>query len=308
MENFGEPAMYRWNFREVSGSWIDDSPPRFYDNMIDIHASRVLRFDGISPLGDDGWETGAEDRWGVSVLARVVDDIIQDAVQNAALADVVKRAAIPVFKISKYRDFLAKGTTQRGDAAPEAYAKAFSEDLQTKQAVFMDRNDEVDSIKVYAAGVEEIVKSQIDRLAMIEGVPITRFTGESATGLNANGDGDARDWRITVEAYRKRSIEAQWKKLMMIVARNAGLDEPPEWEWGELGEATEEETALVAKTRAETAVMLLNANSIDEGESREYMNKGEGFELKENWEPPELPMPVLPASQQRPPAKKPSRP
>ena len=36
---------------------------------------------------------------------------------------------------------------------------------------------------------------------------MTRFLGKSATGLNATGEGDARDWRITVAAMQQRILD-----------------------------------------------------------------------------------------------------
>ena len=289
---FGQPHIYKWNFRQVSSEWVGEAPKNYLP-YLEVHSSRTIRFDGISALGDDGWMTGSDDRWGISVLARVVDDVVQDTVQNAALQDLVKRAAIPVFKIARYREFLAKGILPKGEAPPETYASQFAKDLQEALAVFIDRNDEVDKIDVHTTGVQDIIKAQTDRIATIEGVPISRFTGESATGLSATGNGDARDWRITIDAYRKRSIDPQWKKIMEIVSKNAGLEEPPEWEWGKLGEATFEETVESSRALAETVSSLLQANTIDESEAREVLNNSELFDLKEDWEPPpiEVPMP-----------------
>ena len=291
-EKFGQAHTYRWDFRAVTGEWrTANDMPRNYESFVDVHATRCLRFDGIPPLGDDGWHFNGDDRWGLSVLSRVLDDIIQDQVQNAALQDLIKRSAIPVFKVSKYRDFLGRGAS-RGDPTPQDYMQQFADDLQSSLAVFIDKNDEVDKIDVHSQGVQDIVDALKNRIAMLEGIPITRFTGESATGLSATGNGDARDWRITLEAYRKRAIDSQWNMLLNIVANNAGLSEVPEWEWGELGETTEMERAEISKARADTVKMLLEAGAINETEGREYMNKGEDFELSKDFDPPEIEMPM----------------
>lgn len=298
---FGQVYMYRWNFHPVEGEWLNETAEHVLDASIDIHASRCLRFDGIEPLTVDGWEAGGDDRWGLSVLNRSASDIVQDAVGNASLVDIVQRTAMLVVKMQGFRDFLAQGgESEVGEASPEDYIERFGKDIQEALAVFIDKQDEIGKVEVHSAGVQEIVSKQVERLAMIEGVPITRFTGESATGLNATGDGDAQDWRITLESYRERSIDPQFNLLMDIVARNIGIAETPEWKWNDLGEATFTEDVESAKGLSETAAALLGANAIDESEARVIMNNSTLFDLEKDWDPPPLPVPAPMATGQKP--------
>ena len=287
---FGEPFMYRWHYRPASGTMsVMMSELRGHAlPTIDIHASRVLRFDGISPLTSDGWEGSRDDRWGLSIMNRLLDAILQDEVQAAALQDLVKRSYIPIFQIARLRDALGLGKENPKEASIDDYINTMAETLPTSNAIFLDKDDEVSELKVHAAGIAEIVESHMKRIATLEGIPITRFTGESATGLSATGEGDARDYRITIEAYRKRAIEPEWDRMMEVVARNAGLDEPPEWEWGELGEATAEETANIAFLQAQTVEKLIAAGTINEDEAREFLNKNEWLDLSKMFEPPEI--------------------
>lgn len=290
LPNYGKAYSYRWSLTTDGKMPIEDPSKRGNQvSQLTIHASRCLRFDGIKPNTDAGWifSNVAEDRrWGISLINRIYDDIIQDLIMNAGGTELVKRASVPVIKMNDFRQALAVGSGVGDMVTPEEYGANISSSINSAKVLFMDKEDEVDSLEVRSAGVKDLIDQQTNRLAMIAGVPITRFKGESATGLSATGDGDARDWRISVEGYRKEAIDDQWEMLMEAVARNAGLAEVPDWEWGMLGEANMEEQATIAKTLAETVKILVDTGVIELDEARDILRSSELIDLDESWEPP----------------------
>ena len=108
---------------------------------------------------------------------------------------------------------------------------------------------------------------------MIEGVPVTRFRGTSATGLNATGEGDARDWRITVAAMQKRILTPVMRRMDRFIGAHCGVREPLNYEWVPLGEMTDGEAAAVTKERVGAALGLYQAGAIDEDELREIVSQ-----------------------------------
>ena len=308
---FGQTLVYRWTYNQPYGQMPMEGDIDQYamSTSIDIHHSRCIRFDGVSPPTDDGWEVSGDDRWGQSVLVRALEDILQDKILCAAMGEVVKRACVPIIKIANFKQMLGRGKQMKqSEMSPEEYASMVNEQMTSSNLMFIDHADDVAKLELHTAGLLDIVMKQADRMAMIEGIPITRFTGQSASGLSATGEGDAKDWRITIEAYRLANVELQVRRLIDIVARNVGIMETPKWEWGMLGDTTEEEKALVAKTYAETVVALLTANAIDEEEARNMMNNSELFELDESWAPPPLEVQIAPTMPTKGDPKKPSRP
>ena len=76
------------------------------------------------------------------------------------------------------------------------------------------------------------------------------------------------------------------KDLDMMIAKHAGLNEPPEYEWIPLGEMTEQEQAEVDKLRVETLDIMYKSGAIDEDEYREKASQQEFFGELGPWSGP----------------------
>ena len=284
IKGYGSPYQYRWSGRifgspspfEGGGEPAVPDPATTAANVL-INRDRMFRFDGVrSPL-TEGWTSGPWQReWGVSIITRALDDIMRDAEMAHAAGHLVNEASVWVQKIQNFRETLARGQVEKGDISPEELAMEVNELRSIYRTLFIDAQDDAERRDVSWGGLIDVLNGQVDRLAAIGGIPITRFRGTSATGLSATGEGDARDWRITVEALRAKSIDPILdRRLDKMLARHAGLAEPPEWEWNELGDMTAKEEAEVTKLRAEAGTLVLQAGAIDEEELRERLSQDE---------------------------------
>ena len=288
--DYGKPHSYMWNLSPEGG--MTAAAHHVWTGQTVVHASRCVRFDGIASLIDEGWKMPNNNRWGYSVLTRVMDDILLDMLLSATGGDVAKRVAVPILKIKGFRDMLGIGDLLGDEVSPDQYAISLREHISSNRMAFIDAADEMQNLEVgNPEGVVAITESQIRRLANAAGIPVTRFTGASATGLNATGSGDARDYRMAVESYRERDIAPQVKFIMDVIARTAGEKETPEWEWGRLGEMTAQEQAETLKTSSESVSLLLSSGLIDKKEGRKILNQLETVNVDESYTPPD---PVVP--------------
>ena len=71
-----------------------------------IHPTRMLRFDGLTSLGDDGF-TNYDQDWGVSELIPAMLGIMQDQTIASAVAHLTQEASIPVIKTSGLREVMS---------------------------------------------------------------------------------------------------------------------------------------------------------------------------------------------------------
>ena len=287
---YGKPYQYRWSSRVFSRSTTlagenkqskltHSGPDSIFNNQnILVNADRCLRFDGIrSPL-TEGWTSGPWEReWGISLISRALDEVMRDATMAAATGHLVAESSVWVQKISGFRDTLATGRVARDDVSPEDLAEQVNELRSIYRTLFVDSEDDATRVEVAWGGLIEVLKHQIDRIAAVDGIPITRFRGTSASGLSATGEGDARDWRITVKAIRKKNIDPiLHRKLDLMIARHAGIKgEPPEWEWNELGDMTDTEKAELTTKRTEATMLPFASGIIDEDEVRERLAQDE---------------------------------
>ena len=286
---YSEPYQYQWNDR-TSGY----AGPNSYTNAnrqvilpsgtsqnqhTIINSDRFVRFDGQAPPLTEGWISGPwERKWGVSLITRALDDIMLDATMTANAGHLVAEASIWVQKIQGFKEAIATGRPVKGEASVDQIAEESTMLRSIYRTLFMDAEDEAERKDVAWGGLIDIVNNQTHRIAAIGGIPYTRFMGSSATGLSATGDGDARDWRIEVEATRKRMVDPVIKKLFLMIARHVGLSEPPEWEWLKLGELSQLEEAQVLKTQTEAVNATYLNGLIDEDEGRQEIKEEEHFQ------------------------------
>ena len=285
LPHYGDPYQYRWSGR-IFGS---ASPPdgatgvragvreaTTAQNVL-VNSDRAFRFDGHECPLTEGWTSGQWEReWGISVLTEALDDIMRDAEMAHAAGHLVNEASVWIQKIEGFRESLARGEVEPDDVPVEELALVANEHRSIYRTLFIDAQDDAERRDVSWGGLIDVLDGQVDRIAAIGGIPVTRFRGTSATGLSATGDGDARDWRITIEALRKRTIDPILNRRMdKMIARHAGLDEPPDWEWNELGEMTAKDEAEVTKMRTDAVKAMMEAGVIDEEEARERLAQDE---------------------------------
>ena len=284
---YGEPYQYRWGARYYG--LPDPTQPTARGTSAGsevINAARTLRFDGLRSPATEGWTTGPWGReWGVSVLTDAVEDILRDASNNAAVGHLMQVASVWVNKIQNFKESL-RGRPAPGEPSAEEIAQETNLLQSIYRMMFVDAEDEVERVSVVFAGIADLLNQQAERLATIAEVPKTRFLGQSATGLNATGEGDARDWRITVAAMQKRILDPILHDLDIMVSKHVGLAEPPEYEWIPLGDLTETEAAEVAKHQVEMTSIAYKDGVIDEDEYREKLSQIEFFGELGPWSGP----------------------
>ena len=296
---YGKPYQYRWSGRvfgsaEFRGEGPQDGPASgagtTSQNVL-LHSERCLRFDGVrSPL-TEGWTSGPWQReWGVSIMTRALDEVMRDMSMSAASGHLAQEASVWVQKVHNFRDALARGAVEKGDVSPEDLAEEVNYLRSIYRTVFVDSQDDAERVDVAWSGLMDVLNYQFERIAAIEGIPVTRFRGTPATGMSATGEGEARDWRITVKALRKRSIDPILRRRLDIaIARHAGIGgDPPPWEWNELGDMTDIEAAELTFKRTEAVMLPFSAGVVDEDEVRERLSQDEWWGELGEWGGPTM--------------------
>ena len=277
---FGQPLEYYVFPRKGSG---------FY-----IHASRVIRFDGIAPSADDGYDTYDYD-WGVSDLVPAILAIQQDQALATAAAHLAQVASIPVLGVEGLRETMA------GDLSGEASAADIGEQVNEMMSIFrllmLDKgSEEFNRVAVSFGGLDKVQERFERRVAAAGDIPITRFWGASPGGLNATGDSDRENYFEMLMGKRDDALSHEkMSRFDEVLARDAGLPEVPSWAWHPFSEASEGDVATASKTKAEAIKLAVEASLIDEDEGREALDGDPTFGPLpgEAPEPDPEPMPML---------------
>ena len=250
--SYGEPTGYRFTSR--------GGP------ILEVDASRVLRFDGIEPLSLTGWQAYDQD-WGVSEIVPVMLSILQDAGIAGGVAHLAAEASVPVIKLQDFKLALAGERTETG-LSPSELGEEINLHRSIYRTMFMDVEDEYERVSVAFAGLADLMDRFARRLAAAADIPATRFWGQSPVGMNATGESDMRNYAVRVAALQEARLRSPLAVLDEVLARDAGLAEPLPYEFASLLDLSDAEKAETAKVRAEAVNTAIQAGLIDENEGR----------------------------------------
>ena len=238
-----------------------------------IHASRVIRFDGIRPLASDGWYNYFDD-WGQSEVIPIITSILQDQSLSQGISHLTQEASIPVQKIHDFQDAL--------EAGPDSMSLAQrGEIINTSRSIFrtiyMDANDEFQRQEVSFSGLPDLMDRFARRMAGAAGIPATRFWGQSPVGMNATGDGDMANYAAMITAKQNDMLRDPLAKLDQILLRNAGHMQEMEvkYKFPSLIDQSEQEQAEAADKKMDIAVKGIVNNIMDEDECRAMLDGDE---------------------------------
>ena len=285
--------------------------PEFYNvhphqgGTMRVHHSRVMRFDAITAATDSGFIVYDQD-WGVSALIPVINALLQDEEIINAIGHLAQEASIPVLKVSQLRQALAGELHADDPDAPsvESLGMRFNQMKSNYRLALLDKEQEdFMRVQVQFAGLAQVVDAYSQRVAAAARIPQTRWSGRSPGGLNATGDSDEANYVMMVEAMREKTLAIAGLELLdLVVARDAGLSEPPGYEWRSLLELGEAEQAKVSKTKAEAVQIATDSGAVGEDDGRGALAGDTLFGALEGPPPepidpepvPGNPMPALP--------------
>ena len=265
-----------------------------------VHASRVLRFDGLTPLSASGY-TVYQREWGVSCVIPVLLSLLQDQAVASGASHLTNEASIPVLRLSGLREAMT-GRPDPGDLTPAQMGEAINTFKSLYRTMFLDSGDEFERVSVTWSGLPDLMDRFARRLAAAADIPATRFWGQSPVGMNATGESDMKNYASNVAAQQKRLLTEPLRTLDMVLARSAGLAERLPYSWPSIIDASDEERAAVSKARAEAVKVAVDAQVIDENEARAALDGDELFGELEEW--PDI---TLPRERETEPAVEPTR-
>jgi phage-related protein (TIGR01555 family) len=233
-EFFGEPLMY--------------SLARPNNGAILVHPSRIVRF-----LGQARLELSRTiDGWGLSTLQRMYDAIRNVSSTSNNLASLVYEAKVDVIKIPGLTENAQDPTYQANVLARFAIAN-MGKSIQS--AVVLDKEEEWAHKTVTFGGLVEVLREFLQIAAGAADIPITRFLGTSAKGLNASGEEDTRNYYDALSSKQEIEIRPAMERLDEALIRSALGSRPDsvDYSWAPLWQMTAAQSAAIDLQIAQTA-------------------------------------------------------
>jgi phage-related protein (TIGR01555 family) len=246
--HFGEPIFY-----EIVSA---GSPTEPAHGAVQIHPSRVVRFQGIPQL-----EMSRQfDGWGFPILQRVYDAVRNAAAAQGALASLMQEAKVDVVKI---RD-LTRNSVDAGWR--QAMIARFSLAKQAKSIngmFLLDAEEEYEQKKISLADTPKVLAAFLEVACGAASMPVTRLLGQPPGGLNASGDSNIRHWYDTVNSKQTTELGPDILRLDEALERHAGVSPGSvDYEWVPLWQMTEAEKAAISLQKAQATQVIAATGTV----------------------------------------------
>lgn len=238
--------------------------PEFYilaESSLRVHHSRIIRFGG-NPVPWQVWINN--DRWDDSVLQTPYDAMRNADTTSAAVATMMFEANVDVIKAEELGNILAK---KNGEAI---LTKRFQTSQLLKsfnRTLLLDATETYEKKSNNFANLDAILTKFMQNYCGAVDIPMTRFYGQSATGLNATGDNDIRNYYDSVSAKQNLQLRPQLDAFDEVFIRSVlgAMPDDFRYEFNSLWQMSDKETADIQKVNADRDKIYIDAGVILEG-------------------------------------------
>ena len=180
----------------------------------DVHSSRVVRFTGRD-LPE--WESQAENRWGISEIELVFDELKKRDNTSWNIAALIFLANIRVLKMADLGQQLAL-TNQKAQAKLYDTLSAQNRLMSNMGLMVLDKEDDFDTKQTTFSGLDGVYQTFMLDIAGCAEMPATKIFGRSPSGLNATGESDEQIYEDTLTGRKESHLRPVLDKILPVIA------------------------------------------------------------------------------------------
>ena len=198
--NYGMPSYYR-----------------FVNTNVKIHHSRMIRFDAVKLPFD---EFKRNNYMSDSVLDRLYEALINFNTIAAGSASMVYETNVDVMKI---KGLMNNIQSPEGTALIQKRFTLASMLKSFNNMLLLDADEEYDKKQNSFASLPDLLYAHALFLAGGSDVPATRLLGSSASGLNATGEGDMKNYYDVIRSKQSKDYKPKLDFFDILMAKNLGI-------------------------------------------------------------------------------------
>lgn len=215
-----------------------------------IHYSHVIRRNGSDlPRSLAQMENG----WGDSILRVCMEDLHDMVATKGGIAGMVLEANVDTIK----RDGLANALSSGEDEAILNRYRLFGMMKSSINLALLDGQEQLDRKSLSFSGLSQIMEQFMVYTAGAARQPATRLFGSAASGLNATGEGDMKNYHDRIKVKQEGDMRSGMEQLDQVLVRSAigHYPEDLEFEWNPLHQesGTERAQQNLAEAQADSA-------------------------------------------------------
>ena len=224
--------------------------------IVEMHESRLLVFEGERITED---AKASNNGWSDSIFVALEEPLARLGTSWQALGNMLVDGSLGVLKLKGFHELVSGHAG--GDEAMRTRFRLMAHGRSVARALALDADKEDFTFQNRSfAGVPDSVYAIMSELSSETGIPITKLFGRSAAGMNATGEGDAKDWLNEVAADRTDHLAPQHRNVirMVMMQKKPGLGkEPKHWSvsYNPLWQMTDLEQATVRKLNSEASAL-----------------------------------------------------
>jgi len=220
---------------------------RFNETSVKIHYTRVLRFDGVLLPFD---EFRRNNYFSDSVLDRMYDTLTNFSTVSDSAASMVYETNVDIMKI---KNFMSQISTPQGEELLRKRMTLAGVLKSFNNMLLLDTEEDFETKTQTFSGLPDLMDRYGWQLSAASDIPATRFLGQSASGLNATGEGDLKNYYDKIAADQVADYKPQLDYFDHIMAKSLGFvdDSDLSYKFDPLFQMTETETAAVELSNAQ---------------------------------------------------------
>lgn len=233
---------------------------RFNETSVKIHHSRVIRFDGVRLPYD---EFRRNNYYSDSVLDRMYETITNFDTVTDGTASMVYESNVDIVKVKNFMGYLQSPEGESLLRKRFTMAKVLK---SFNNILLLDAEEDHMSKTNTFAGLKDLQMTYALFVSGASDVPATRMLGSSASGLNATGEGDLKNYYDTVRSGQKKEYKPKLDYMDLIMAKSLGLPDDADlsYEFKSLFQETPNDKADRELKIAQKDAIYLDRNVITE--------------------------------------------
>jgi phage-related protein (TIGR01555 family) len=231
-------------------------------NTLRLHPSRV-----VTCLGNEIPDVNAAQGWGDPVLQAVNDAVMGAGMTNQSVSQLMAEAKLDVIKIPGLSENIVNKDYENNLRSRFSFATIAK---SVFGIILLDKEEEWERIEQQFAGLPDVQKVALLIASGAFDIPATRFLSQSPAGMNATGDSDTRNYYDRLKTEQTVFVEPNLEPLDKIILRSTLGNLPDDeirdmwYEWNPLWQLTGKEAAVLAKDKADSFKIDVDAGLINE--------------------------------------------
>lgn len=223
--------------------------------VVRLHASRCIPFfgDKVPPSSTTGGISAQY--WGQSKLVSVYEDIRDFRGVFGSVSNILQEFIVGKYKFDDLDEMLASGNAEKMKnriAGMEATKSSIN-------AIFLGSDEEYTRDAATVTGIPDVLDRFMMLVSAVTRYPVTKLFGRSASGLNATGEGDLKNYYDLVRSTQNE-LTPYMQKLGAFFMAWLGIQGTFNWVWNPLFQLTAEQEQNAKRIEAETFRTISDAD------------------------------------------------